>query len=42
MRTNVWIYQTLVCVVLTAIDSGKRRDAWFDLLLVSSVHNYLN
>lgn len=25
MRTNVWIYQTLLCVVVTITDTGK---AW--------------
>lgn len=36
MRTNVWIYQALVCVMVTTIDSGKMNYTFG----LSSVHNW--
>ena len=28
MRTNVWIYQALLCVVVTIMDTGKTLESW--------------
>ena len=28
MRTNVWIYQALLCVVVTIMDTGKPLESW--------------
>lgn len=32
MRTNVWIYQALLCVVVTIMDTGKPLESWIFFL----------